>query len=280
MIVLATKNLTQWQHADRRSHQCQHFLMSRPNVRNPELIEAMAAFSGTAAQAERLARAARIYRALRTAVVIVPRHETSMTMGKRDVFTRTLAEPDGRESFPVYTDFDVAPADTRLWVVPVIELCKNLMPLGVGIRVNPGSSHGGLAPAHWVRAIAEGSIEAPPLAEVVETQERILGFRPSKGFTAALRLRLTQGLVASRAISMAFVVEAVYADHPSAPLVGVVVDQELTTAERKVLAAELFAWVKPALGEIPEIYFEVLNVGEARTATLTKVGPAFYRRSS
>src|SRR6188474_1789895 len=103
--------------------------MDRPDVRNPELLKAMAAvdaLDAAADEATRMARLRAVYAALRRAMVVLPMHQTSISLEKDQFFIRTGRGPDGQETITAYTDFDAAPVDTRCQVMPFVEFCKRI----------------------------------------------------------------------------------------------------------------------------------------------------------
>jgi len=251
--------------------------MPKPDLKNTELLEAMAAMADGEHDGAKL-RA--LYRALRGAMVVVVSANTSMAIDTdKELFVRTYEE-NGREILIAYTGFDAAPADLPRSVTPLVELCKQVAPLGLAIHINPGRPHGGIAPANWVRAIAEGAAEMPDPAPVLTTRVAGLNVSPADDVKAATRVRLTEALIATRNVVKAYLA---YATQDEAPpvltLCVVVVPASLAKTRGHAIAVQLHAWVRPLLGDNEEIDFLVLPEDARLVATFKAVGPPFYRRS-
>jgi len=251
--------------------------MPKPDLKNTELLEAMAAMADGEHDGAKL-RA--LYRALRGAMVVVVSANTSMAIDTdKELFVRTYEE-NGREILIAYTGFDAAPADLPRSVTPLVELCKQVAPLGLAIHINPGRPHGGIAPANWVRAIAEGATEMPDPAPVLKTKVFRLKVSPAEDVGAAIRARLTAALIATHNVVEAYLGYATPDETPPIlTLCVVVVPASLAKTRGHAIAVQLHAWVRPLLGDNEEIDFLVLPEDARLVATFKAVGPPFYRRS-
>jgi type III secretion system (T3SS) SseB-like protein len=252
--------------------------MPKPDLKNTELLQAMA---GMLDAEHDNAKLRALYRALRGAMVVVVSGKTSMALDEdKELFVRTYEDESGREILIAYTGFDVAPADLPGSVTPLVELCKQVAPLGLAIHINPGRPHGGIAPANWVRAIAEGATEMPDPAPVLTTRVAGLNVSPADDVKAATRVRLTEALIATHNAVEAYLG---YATPDEAPpiltLCVVVVPASLAKTRGHAIAVQLHAWVRPLLGHDEEIDFLVLPEDARLVATFKAVGPPFYRRS-
>lgn len=254
--------------------------MDHRDVRNPELLKAMAAVDAVDAAADEsihMALLAAVYRELRRAMVVLPMHETSIALHKDQFFTRTGAGPDGKETIIAYTDFEAAPADTRCHAMPFVEFCKRIASTGLVVAIY-GGPRVGVVPAYWVRALAEGTPEMPVPLAVVASAIEIVKLEAVDRVRSALMQRLVVGLTANTQVTAAYLVLATFEDHVGF-LVGMVVGPgPVLEPQRKELASEMYSWVKPALVEGEEIYFQTLHPDDALVARLRAVGPPVYRR--
>ena len=255
--------------------------MDRPDVRNPELIKAMGAvdaLDAAADEATRMALLATVYRALRRAMVVLPMHETSISLQKDQFFVRTRRGPDGKETITAYTDFDAAPTDTGCQVMPFVELCKRIASTDLLVAIW-GAPRVGFVPAYWVRALADGVPEMPLPITVAATLRRIVNIEAINQVRPALMQRLVTGVTANPIVTAAYLVLATFEDEAGF-LVGMVVDaaSELES-KRKTLASEIYSWVAPTLREGEEIFFYTLHRDDPLVERLKVAGPPFYRRA-
>ncbi|MEA2626045.1 MAG: hypothetical protein QOD06_2090 [Candidatus Binatota bacterium] len=270
--------------------------MSPPEARNRELIEAMGLAAARGSDlafaairkviqidptGDELALAARIYAALRGAVVILSRHESRLRLdSRREAFTRVGLEYDGRTTISVYTNAEVAPADLPHVVMPFAELCKQIAPMGLAVHVNPGTVSGGIAPPNWIQSIAAGSSDMPNPVVVAST-----AFDPAVHLAdarvaelkAPLRQRLTQGLIANSHVSAAYLVRTTI-EGQGALVLGAVLDSGLAANQREALTRDLFAWVESLL-EAEEMYFLLFDSDDEVLGQLKAVGSTFYRKN-
>ena len=255
--------------------------MDRPDVRNPELLKAMAAVDAVDAAADeatRMALLAAVYSALRRAMIVLPMHETSVSLQKDQFFIRTGRGPDGKETITAYTDFDAAPADTRCHVMPFVEFCKRIASTGLVVALW-GAPRVGFVPAYWVRALADGIPEMPVPLAVLASAMRIDKVEAVSQVRTALTRRLVTGLTTNPIVMAAYLVQATFQDG-AGYLVGMVVDAGLELeSKRRSLASEIYAWVAPALIQGEEIYFHTLHPDDPLVTRLKAVGPPFYRRA-
>jgi len=245
--------------------------------KNAELLASMAAM----AEGHDDAKLRRLYRALRESTVVVVSYETSIPLNEAtEQFVRTYREEGGREVLVAYATPDVAPSDRPRSFIPFVELCKQVAPGGLAIHINPGMPHGGIAPANWVRAIAEGDTEMPNAGRTFAT--RVVKYSVSQAPTmkAAVLERLTAVLAASRGIVEAYV-GSVTADghaHPIPTLCVVVKPEIIAEADR--LAHDLHAWVRPLMESGDEIDFFIVPPGDTVVAEFRTIAPPFYRTTS
>lgn len=255
--------------------------MDRPDVRNPELVKAMAAVDAVDAAADeatRMALLASVYRALRRAMVVLPMHETSISLQKDQFFIRTGRGPDGKETITAYTDFDAAPTDTRCHVMPFVEFCKRIASTGLVVAIW-GAPRVGFVPAYWVRALADGAPEMPVPIAVAASMTRIVKVEAVNDVRPALLQRLVTGVTANPIVTAAYLVLATF-EGETGFLVGMVVDADSEIeSKRKTLASEVYSWVASTLREGEEIFFYTLQRDDALVERLKAVGPPFYRRA-
>lgn len=255
--------------------------MDHRDVRNPELIKAMEAVDAAdpaADESSRMALLASVYRALRSAMIVLPMHETKLALDKDQFFIRTGSGPHGEETIIAYTDFDAAPADTRCQVMPFVEFCKRIASTGLVVAIY-GGPHAGIVPAYWVRALADGASEMPAPLLVAGSERRIIKVEAINRVRTALMQRLVSGVTANPVIRTAYLVLATFEDG-NGFLVGMVVDPSVgLDSQGKALATEIYAWVVPTLVEGEEIYFLTLSPDDNLVARLKAVAPPFYRRS-
>jgi hypothetical protein len=250
--------------------------MARP-LNNAELLTAIAAMSG----GEDDAKLRALYRALQDAMVVVVASKTRMKLTENQTFIRTYEDKSGREILIAYTSFDLAPVDLERAVMPFAELCKQVAAMGLAIHLDPGSPHGGIAPPNWVRAIAEGAADMPGPTPVVPARLVDLSVSPARDIRAPIRLRLSEGLIASRDVVDAYLAYAT-PDETKPPILTlcvVVPTMKVATTRGHNIAVELHAWVRPLMRDDEEIDFLVLRPEDALVAKFKAAGPAFYRRS-
>ena len=252
-------------------------MSKRGGLDNSELLKAMAAMDG----GEDDTKLRTLYGALRNAMVVVVASKTQMKLNENQTFIRTYQDKSGREILIAYTSFERAPVDLERSVTPFMFLCKQVAPLGLAIHIDPGSGHGGVAPANWVRAIAEGAAEMPGPTPVISTRILDLNVSPASDVKAAIRLRLSQGLVASRDVVDAYLAYATPDETkpPILTLCAVVPTMKVAATRGHNIAVELHAWVRPLMADGEEIDFLVLRPEDTLVAKFKAVGPAFYRRS-
>ena len=257
--------------------------MDRRDVRNPDLIKAMAAVHDADAAADestQMALLAAVYRALRRAMIVLPMHETKLPLEKdRQFFIRTGSGPDGKETITAYTDIEAAPADTRCHVMPFVEFCKRIASTGLVVAIY-GGPQVGFVPAYWVRALADGAAEMPVPLAVAATDRRIIKVEAIDRVRPALMQRLVSGVIANPVITAAYLVLATF-ENETGFLVGMVVDPSSgLDSQRRALASEIYAWVAPTLADGEEIFFFTLAPDDKLVTRLRAVAPPFYRRSS
>jgi hypothetical protein len=255
--------------------------MDRGDVKNSELLKAMAAVDAAdpaADESTRMALLAAVYRALRRAMVVLPMHETSIALDEDQFFIRTRPGPDGKETITAYTDFEAAPADTRCHAMPFVEFCKRIASTGLVVAIW-GAPRVGFVPAYWVRALADDAPEMPVPITVAAANSRIVKVEAINHVRSALMQRLVSGVTANPIVSAAYLVLATFEDEAGF-LVGMVVDAaaELET-KRRSLASEIYSWVAPTLRHGEEIFFFTLPADDPLVGRLKAVGPPFYRRA-
>ena len=240
----------------------------------------MAAMGTAADEAADMVLRATLYRALRGASLVFPMLDSRTQDGHVSFSLRTGVEPDGRATIFAYTSFDLAPADIRRAAVPLVEICKRISTMELSVHINAGTPGGGIVPASWVRAIAEGKPEMPRPVATLEQRLKVVEMTPASDATPELRRRLADGLVAHVFIAAAYFVWATFKDGAGF-LVSVICDptSEIPAGQRERLATELYAWVAPAMADDEDIYFEV-DPDAKFLARLKAVGPPFYRRGS
>lgn len=203
-----------------------------------------------------------------------------MKLKENQAFIRTYQDKSGREILIAYTSFEVAPVDLERSVTPFAELCRQVAPMGLAIHIDPGSRHGGIAPPNWVRAIAEGAAKMPGPAPVLNTRVVDLNVSAGPNVGPELRVRLTQGLIASRDVVEAYLAYAAPDDTmPILTLCAVVGTTKVAITRGHNIAVQLHAWVRPLMADDEEIDFLVLPPEDTLVAKFKAVGPAFYRRS-
>ena len=251
--------------------------MPKRDLNNAEVLEAIAAI----ADGEDDAKLRALYGALREAMVVVVASKTWMKLKEDQTFIRTYEDKSGREILIAYTSFDLAPVDLERSVVPFVELCKQVAAMGLAIHIDPGSPHGGIAPANWVRAIAKGAADMPGPTPVVSARLVDLNVSPAEDVRAAIRLRLSEGLIASRDIVEAYLAYATPDETKPRilTLCAVVPTMKVAATRGHNIAVELHAWVRPLMGDHEEIDFLILRLEDTLVAKFKAVGPAFYRRS-
>jgi hypothetical protein len=247
--------------------------MPQRDTRNTDLLQAMAAL----ADGEDDAKLRVLYRALRGAIVVVVPGRTNTELAENQFFLPTYEDKSGRSILIAYTGLDVAPSDRpRVWM-PFAELCKQVVPSGLAIHINPGQSQSGIAPANWVRAIAEGAAEMPDPVRTLTTWIKDVEVSPAPDVRMAIRERLIQGLQATRGVVEAYLAYAT-ANVGEPPILALcVVVVPAVVAEGQRVATELHAWVRPLMGD-EEIDFLVLPPEDRRLLPKFKsVGRPFYR---
>ena len=247
--------------------------MAKRDLKNAELLQAMAAIAG--GEDDPNLRA--LYRALRRAIVVVVSAKTDLDLDEEtQLFVRSYEDSSGRAILIAYTGFDVAPSDSpRTWI-PFVELCKQVVSSGLAIHINPGTPHGGIAPANWVRAIAEDAAEMPEPVRTFGTRIKDADVSPAHDAKMAIRKRLIQALVATRGVVEAYLGYAATnaGEHPVLTLCVVVIPA--VVAEGRRVATELHAWVRPLMGD-EEIDFLIVPPDDRFVAKFKSVGGPLYR---
>jgi hypothetical protein len=247
--------------------------VTKRDLKNAELLRAMAAVAG----GKNDPNLRGLYHALRGAMVVVVPGETDVELEEGQFFLRTYRDKSGREILTAYTSMEVAPSDTpRIWI-PFVELCKTAVPSGLAIRIYSGTPDGGVAPANWVRAIAEGVTEMPEPIHTIDTRIKDLEISPARDVKTPILKRLIEALRATRGVIEAYLAYATPNVTDKSILTLCVVVTPAVLAEGHRVATELHAWVRPLMGD-DEIDFLVLPTEDKRFVPKFKsVGGPLYR---